>query len=116
MEELAIDINYQNDNITVVSLKGFLDAHTFEQLDEVIQELLDNDKINLIVNLENIEYISSAGVGVFIGALAYAQEIKGAIVLVNPAANVREVFDLLGLSTVFTILDSIEDAHKFLAG
>lgn len=96
--------------VTLIALKGFLDAHTFEQLDEAIQEIFDGGCANLIADLSGVEYISSAGAGVFIGSLAQASEMDGKIVLLNPTDTVREVFDLLGLSAIFTIVDSLGDA------
>ena len=55
-------------------------------------------------------YISSAGAGVFIGALSEAQENGGDIVLLKPAPSVLEVFELLGLTQIFTIEEDEEEA------
>ena len=62
----------------------------------------------------NSEYISSAGAGVFIGALSCAADNGGSVVLLKPTPNVQEVFDLLGLSQLFTIVDSVEKAYEAL--
>ena len=91
--------------ITVVRVAGYLDAHTFEQLEETISDLFGKSQYKVIVDLARVEYISSAGAGVFIGALSEAQEHGGNIVLMNPTQNVREVFDLLGLTQIFQVVD-----------
>jgi len=101
------------DGICVLSLAGFLDAHTFEQLDEAISSYFDEEKFKIVADLAGVEYISSAGAGVFIGSLTTAQESGGNIVLVNPTPNVREVFDLLGLSTIFNIVNTVEEAAGY---
>jgi anti-sigma B factor antagonist len=91
--------------VVIVRLTGYLDAHTFERLEETIGELFGQAKYKIVVDLSQVEYISSAGAGVFIGALSEAHEHKGNIVLMNPTANVREVFDLLGLTQIFQVVD-----------
>jgi len=89
----------------VVRVAGFLDAHTYEQLEEAISELFNKNIYKIVVDLAKVEYISSAGAGVFIGALSEAQEHGGNIVLMCPTNNVREVFDLLGLTQIFQIVE-----------
>ena len=114
MAELELEIVSKDKGMALIRLEGFLDAHTFEKLDNALQDLLDEKIVNIAVNLCGVEYISSAGAGVFIGAMAQAQESAGNIVLVNPTDNVQEVFDLLGVSQIFTILETDEDARKLL--
>lgn len=110
MPELNIERSMAGEGVCVLSLSGFLDAHTFEQLDEEIGDLYEQGVFNVIADLSGIEYISSAGAGVFIGSLASAQESGGDIILVNPTPNVREVFDLLGLTQIFKIQPSTDEA------
>ena len=114
MPELEIQVKKLDDESCLMKLSGFLDAHTFEQLDESINNLFDEDVFKVIADLEGVEYISSAGAGVFIGSLTLAQESGGNIVLVNPTPNVREVFDLLGLTQIFTIVNDLEEAKGAL--
>jgi len=114
MPELNIQQKLVGKDVCILTLEGFLDAHTFEQLDETITGLFDQGVFKVIANLAKVEYISSAGAGVFIGSLTTAQESGGDIVLVSPTGNVREVFDLLGLSQIFRILDDNNAAVKAL--
>ena len=100
--------------VSVVQVSGYLDAHTFEQLEETIEGLFREAKYKIVVDLSKVEYISSAGAGVFIGALSEAQEHNGNIVLMSPTTNVREVFDLLGLTQIFRVVDDQQAAmHVF---
>lgn len=116
MPELTINQEMMGSDLCILSLAGFLDAHTFEQLDEAIGDLYDQGVFKIVADLAGVEYISSAGAGVFIGSLATAQESGGDIVLVNPTPNVQEVFDLLGLSQIFKILANMEEAQAALNG
>lgn len=110
MPELNIDTQDLGNGITLVKLNGFLDAHTFQQLDEAIGDLFDNEVYKLITDLGSLEYISSAGAGVFIGALAESQENGGNIIITSTTPNVYEVFDLLGLTQIFTMADTVDAA------
>ncbi|HZL72799.1 MAG TPA: STAS domain-containing protein [Planctomycetota bacterium] len=101
--------------VVLVGIKGFLDAHTFEQLEQEFNGLFDAGTYRLIVDLSGLDYISSAGAGVFIEAIGTAQENFGNIVLIRPGPNVKEVFDLLGLSQIFTFKDTRDEAMKSLA-
>ena len=102
-------------SIALVKPTGFLDAHTFEQLEKEFKKLFQVRKIfKIIVDLSGIKYISSAGAGVFIGHVGTARDFDGDIILLKLSPSVREVFDLLGLSSIFTIFDSKEEAIEKL--
>jgi len=110
-EPFAIQVQaLANQSAVVVRIAGYLDAHTFEQLEETMAQLFSKRIYRVIVDLSNVQYVSSAGAGVFIGALSEAQEHSGNIVLMNPTANVREVFDLLGLTQIFSIVYDLKTA------
>ena len=102
------------DDVVLLTVRGFLDAHTFEELEKVVNDLFEAGTYRLIVELSGLDYISSAGAGVFIGAIGTAQENDGNIILVKPSPNVKEVFDLLGLSQIFTFKDNRDEAVKAL--
>lgn len=116
MPELTIQQELKGEGVCVLTLGGFLDAHTFEELDEAIGELFDDGVFKIIADLAGVEYISSAGAGVFIGSLATAQESGGDILLVNPTPNVQEVFDLLGLTQIFRIVPDEATAMAEMGG
>ncbi len=99
-------------SVVVLTVRGFLDAHTFEELEKTINDIFEEGTYRLVVDLSGLDYISSAGAGVFIGAIGTAQENDGNIILMKPSPNVKEVFDLLGLSQIFTFKDTREDAVK----
>lgn len=99
-----IDIKEQRHE-RYVSLRpsGDLDAHSAMELDMRIRSLLDEGVINLHIDGSDIRYISSAGMGVFISFLDEIQAKGGRMVFSSLAPNVLDVFELLGLSQIFTI-------------
>ncbi len=96
--------------IVDIEAEGFLDAHTFEEMENLISSLFRQNCYKLIVKLEKLDYISSAGAGVFVGAIGTAKDMGGDIVFLNPSARVKEVFDLLGLSAIFQFAETREQA------
>ena len=112
MADFQITSQKLQDNIVTISMKGFLDAYTYNELEQVINGYFNQNVYKFVVDLSQVEYISSAGAGVFIGAIGVAQENQGNIILIRPQPNVQEVFDLLGLSQIFKISDSLDAALK----
>ena len=112
MPQFQITKEKLQNGVVLVNVKGFLDAYTYEQLEKVINDLFTTKVFRIIVELSELQYISSAGAGVFIGAIGTAQESNGNIVILKPTPNVREVFDLLGLSQIFSFKDTREEALK----
>lgn len=82
-------------------LDGRLDTITSPDLDSKINEVVGDAK-KLIFDLSKLEYISSAGLRVLLGA-TQAMQNKGEMVVRNVTHPVREVFDLTGFSSIFTI-------------
>lgn len=96
--------------VILITVKGFLDAYTYEEFEKAINEQFEENNYRIVVDLSELQYISSAGAGVFIGAIGTAQENNGNIVILRPTPNVREVFELLGLSQIFTFKETREEA------
>ncbi len=113
MPDFQIQAKELDDSVVLINVEGYLDAHTFEQMESTIEELFKRNRYKLIVNLERVDYISSAGAGVFIGAIHQAHENDGNIVFLNPHVNVKDVFDLLGLSQIFSFASRIDEAMGY---
>ena len=85
---------------------GELDANSSILMDEKIQEFIDEEIYRLHVHCGGLLYISSAGLGVFISFLDEVNERKGKFVFSDMSENVRDVFRLLGLEQLVTIVES----------
>ncbi|MFH1022935.1 MAG: STAS domain-containing protein [Planctomycetota bacterium] len=115
MPDLRLDVSDVSGGVTLIKTRGFLDAHTFEQLEDALNKQFEQGRYRIVVDLAELQYISSAGAGVFIGTVGRAQENSGNIVLLNPPPNVKEVFDLLGLTQLFSVVPTREDAVRCFA-
>jgi len=101
-------------DVNVVYLNGFLDAHTASVLEDTFSSLVEHKKFKLVVNLKDLDYISSAGLGVFMAFIEKMRENKGDIKLTSMNEKVFNIFDLLGFPLLYEIFDNEEDAvNKF---
>lgn len=95
-------------NVTVdgskatIALSGKLTVQTAPELEDAIGRLSPN-LTEVDVDLAEVEYISSAGLRVLVGAEKLARSRTGQLRLLHPQESVMEVFEMTGLSTVLTI-------------
>ena len=101
--------------VEILTLVGELDAHTVVELDAAIMRCLQNGRSSIVVNGAGLEYISSAGLGVFLGHIDEIREQGGDLIICELRSRVFDVFDLLGFPMLFRILDSEEQAIGMLA-
>ncbi len=94
-----------NGNHSKLYLTGFLDAHTAPELEDEFEKLADEQRFNVIVNFSDLTYISSAGLGVFMGHIEKFRENKGDIKMSNMSPKIFRVFDLLGFPALYDIVD-----------
>lgn len=103
--------------VSILELKGYLDAHTAPELERALQMLVSDRKYNIIVNCKDLSYISSAGLGVFMAFIEDVRKYKGDIKLSNMSTKVYNVFDLLGFPILYEIFkDEREALAKFNSG
>jgi len=95
----------ENGEVTLLRLKGYLDAHTAPDLETALQKLIDEKRVKIIVSFKELTYISSAGLGVFMGFIEEVRSGGGDIKLTNMNQKIYRVFDLLGFPTLFEIRD-----------
>jgi len=95
----------ENGDVSILYLKGYLDAHTAPDLETEFKKLVDAKKYNIIVNFQDLSYISSAGLGVFMGFIEDIRKNGGDIKLTDMKPKIYRVFDLLGFPTLYDILD-----------
>ena len=97
---MTIEIK-KNAGETLVELVGRLDTTTAPALDKTINDDLGDTK-HLVLDLRGLEYISSAGLRVLLGAQKKFQKI-GSMKLTNVREEVMEVFEMTGFADILTI-------------
>ena len=97
---MTIEIK-RNAEETVIKLVGRLDTTTAPALDKTINEDIADTK-NLVLDVKGMEYISSAGLRVLLGAQKKMQKI-GSMKVIHVCAEVMDVFEMTGFADIFVI-------------
>jgi anti-sigma B factor antagonist len=118
MPDIQVDVSYtgNSNEIAIISAKGFIDTTTAPDLEKKLEEQLALNKYKIIVNLENIDYVSSAGWGVFVSEIREIRENNGDLVLINMSSDVYDVYELMEFSSILKSFDSIDDAVASFTG
>jgi anti-sigma B factor antagonist len=98
----------------ILVLSGKLDATTAKTFEDRILGVINSGTQRLVVDLSQLDYVSSSGLRVFIIAAKRLQTVDGKIVLCSMKDNVRQVFDLAGFSSMLSIYGSRDEAIKGL--
>ena len=101
-------------DVLILGLSGKLDATSSKAFEERILAVIDVGERQLIVDLSQLDYVSSAGLRVFLLAAKRLNSTNGKIVLCSLQEPVREVFDISGFSSVFSVYGSYDEALKSL--
>lgn len=95
--------------VDLISVKGRLDAASAPQLKQKIDELFDQGRYQIVIDLEDLDYVASPGLRVLIEARKRARDRKltdlggGDVRLANLPSRIKEVFDLTGFTALFEI-------------
>lgn len=95
---------------TLLALSGRLDAVTAPQFEETIRSLIDGGASRFVVDFQELEYISSAGLRALLVLAKLLEPTGGRVCLAGVAGNVRSVFDMSRFSDIFKIEDTVEAA------
>lgn len=108
--ETNLSVNYIND-ILIINISGKIDASNSEVISNNINKIIGNNK-NLILDLYQLEYISSAGLRVFLSIVKKSKNYDGQVIFCNISNNIKELFDITGLTNVFILCNSLDEAIK----
>jgi len=122
MQDLKIVIAplESGENAVLVKIWGVIDTLTAPKLESAIEDLLSRQIYNIVIDLQAVDYISSAGWGTLIANIREVRLNRGDIILVGLKPNVRETFRLLELGGVLKTCADLETAcgqlHILLLG
>ena len=101
-----------DDGFAVIRLDGAVDAHTAPQFEEAVQKVIDDGQNNIVVDCTKLTYISSAGLGVFMGFVEEVRDAGGDIKICGLSEKVKQPFEILGFETLFHFCPDVESAKE----
>lgn len=96
--------------VAVVAVAGRVDSATAPDLESKLRELVDAGKSQIVLDLKDVEYMSSAGLRAMVSTLKSVKRVNGDLRLANPSTRVEEVLRLAGLTSIFSIHPTQEEA------
>jgi anti-sigma B factor antagonist len=116
MSELILESREQDD-ITLLYPKGFINAHTVRIFESEIQKALSNKRFKIVINCAGLAYIASAGLGAIMGAIEEIRSNGGDLRLAGLNETVQNIFEILGFNHLYRIFPSeVEAIMSFRQG
>ncbi len=112
--QVSTEVSGGRNHISIIKVGGYIDTTTSSELERALNSLLKQGRFFIIVDLGNVDYISSAGWGIFISEIKSIRENGGDLKLVRMVPDVYEIFELLEFHHILDVYDKVEDAvNKF---
>ncbi len=100
----------QSDQISIVSIAGSFDALTANRITGCIDERISSGEKYLVLDLSEVEFMSSAGLRVILGAMKETRQQGGDLYLAGAQAGVDRVLKMSGFSKILKTYDSVDEA------
>lgn len=100
----------QVDDVTIITIKGSIDALTAPKITEYINGLVSNGNIKLVANFSGVDYTSSAGLRVLLGAIKETRSKGGNLYLVDIQPDVEKVLNLSGFTSILKVFPDNDSA------
>jgi len=98
------------DDVTTVAVNGRVDSTTADELKNRLDQIVRAGSGRLVVDLNGVSYISSAGFRTLLITARTVQQVNGRLVLCGLSTEVRRLFDIASFSTLFNILPTRDEA------
>lgn len=108
---MQVTIQPEN-NVAVASVEGRLDAVSAPELESKLSASIDEGQTSMILDLTNLDYISSAGLRVILSTTKKLKKAQGKLVLCNLQQAVMQIFEISGFCSILTITDDKEAAFS----
>ena len=106
-----MELKFKKDgDATILELSGRLDTSNYESFSEELFKKLEEGEKYLVVDMADLDYISSSGLRVFLSALKKIRANDGDIALCCLSDKINEVFEISGFSSLFKVYVSMNDA------
>jgi anti-sigma B factor antagonist len=107
---VQMDMQRQGERVTVVSPRGRLDMASAPAFRDQMRDLVSTGSSCLVVDLANVTFVDSSGLGAVIGGLRLARQAGGDLRIACPTDQVRMVLDITSLDRVLRPYPSLEEA------
>ena len=111
---MDISIEELENNTSVIKLVGDIDVYSSTDVKDAINSQIDFGAKRIIIDMEDVYYIDSSGIGVFVFEIGSFKRVNGKIGIVKITENVRKVFELTKIISFFPIFMTVSEALEKL--
>lgn len=112
---LTIECREAANQVVVVDVRGEITFENSDLLRDKINELCNQGNFRIVIDLANLKYMSSAGMGVLVHGLKITRQGKGDLRLVNLNAKMRRVFLITQFTHHFSVFPTLDEATNSFA-
>jgi anti-sigma B factor antagonist len=120
MPELSMEFKLEPRSVesdtVVLDLQGEVDAFTAPKLKQEMISQIERGTTKMAIDLADVTYLDSTGLGVLIGGLKRTRDKGGELVLICPNVRIMRIFDITGLSRIFDMFKTEGEALGRLKG
>ncbi len=103
----------EDESVVIVKLKGYLDTETYNQLVEKGNQLMAKAVTGLVLDLADLEYISSMGISAIMMVRKMCEEKGASFVMVNVPVQIDKVFQVVKALPDVRVFESMEEADRY---
>ena len=113
---MGLDINIikKKDYLYLVELKGPVDNDTHQNLEDELNEIINEHTKAIVVDMKDVDYISSIGIKVIIWAKKRLKSFNASFAMTNLQPQIEKVFEAVNILPMFNIFGDIEEADKYI--
>jgi anti-sigma B factor antagonist len=104
---ISIDVK-EKESVLAVKVNGEIDAYTAPQLREKLFPLSEKEGVKMVVDLSEVNYMDSTGLGVFVGVFKNVRAHNGEFKIVGLSERLQRLFEITGLADIIDINSQIE--------
>ena len=102
--------HHARDGVEVIDVQGEIDMYTAPRLRELLIDLVSTGSYRLVVNLDKVGFLDSTGLGVLVGGLRRVRAHDGSLDLVCTQPRILKILKITGLTEVFGIYETVDQA------
>ncbi|RMF60170.1 MAG: anti-sigma factor antagonist [Calditrichaeota bacterium] len=110
--QVSTQVAGSRNQISIIKVGGYIDTTTSSEVERALNSMLKQGRYQIIIDLGNVDYISSAGWGIFISEIKSIREHNGDLKLVRMIPDVYEIFELLEFHHILEVYDTVEEAIR----
>ena len=100
----------QSNGVTVAALNGRLDSGTATAAEKQLLDMVAAGATRLTLDCSALEYVSSAGLRVFLSAAKRMKQAQGKLALANLSNQVQQIFDIAGFESILPVFKTVNEA------